>query len=245
MRLLSPFFLLMILSIPFGPAEAAEAVTIGKTLFPLGDNAFPSDAQCLDPAGCGNEDYMVRDSTDRLFRPVPAAKTLLGHRLNLVAIDLDDLDVIRLAFPEPIANREGKDIYVGQARFFGDLADSDGINNIEIRFGDPVTWHTVDLRQFAAEESVTPIVSYSDPEIKQDGYVLWTAAIDLSDFGFPPGATINEIFIRGRVNEGGSGLDLAVVGNLNPLPRRSDIKKATAMVGLDPAVAVEGSVSVP
>ncbi len=215
MRYRLPFLIVLLLSMPFGSQAAAEADVIGATRFPLGENAFPGDAQCLDPTGCGSEDYVVRDITHPLFRPVPAAQTLLGNQLRLVAIDLDENDEIQLLFPKPIKNQDGDDIYLGQANFFGELADSPGINSVEIRFGESVTWHTVDRLQFVADNSVTPIVTYSDPEIRQEAYVLWFAAIDLSDFEFPPGVSSNKIFIRGVINGGGSGLDLAVVGNLN------------------------------
>lgn len=198
-----------------GLTVTAQTVSIGVTEFPLGENAFPSDSECLDPAGCGDEDNAVVDITDPLLRPVSAAFSLRGHRPDLVALNLQPADEIRLTFPAPIVNEDGVDLYLGQALFLGDLADSEGINDMEIRLSSSTDWHKVEAAQFTADNSTSFIITYADPELKQDTLILWFTRQDLSDFGFASGDAISEITIRGIINAAGSGLDAAIVGNLN------------------------------
>jgi hypothetical protein len=195
-----------------------QPIDVGQTSFPLGELAFPDGSACLDPTGCGSEDFSVHDSTHPLKPPVSPAAALLGHRLDLVALDLDGTDEMQLSFPVPIANLPGDDLYVAQALFIGELGDAQGINDLEIRFGATATWHVVSLTTFVEDESVLVFVTYSDPELKQDAYYPRIATLDLSDFGFAAGATVQQLVIRGSVNLGSSGLDLAVVGNLNEAP---------------------------
>lgn len=162
---------------------------------------------------------MVHDFTDPLISPVSPAAALRGHRLDLVALDLDDGDEMQLSLPVPVANLPGDDLYLAQALFSSELGDAQGINHLEIRLGASATWHSISLTRFTEDDSVLAFVTYSDPELKQDAYYPWMTALDLSDYGFAPDATIAQVVIRGSVNLGSSGLDLAVVGNLNaPAP---------------------------
>lgn len=207
------FVLLQLLGAP----AFAQTVTVGATDFPLGENAFPNVSQCLDPTGCGSEDYRLVDFTDPLLRPVSITRALLGHRLDFVAIDLDSLDAIHLVFPAPIANQNGADVYVAQAAFQAALKDANGLNEVQIRFGSS-DWHTIPQSQFVRDAGVLPTIFYQDPEIKSDAYQLWFATLDLSDFGFAADQTIGEVTIRGVVNASHSGLDAAIVGNLNSSP---------------------------
>jgi hypothetical protein len=193
----------------------AQPITIGETEFPLGESAFPSASECLDPSGCGSEDNKLIDFSDPLLRPVAAANALLGHRLDLTTIDLDDVDEIHLTFPVPIANQNGVDIYIGQAEFLADLADVEGLNDVQMRFGSAQDWHTISRSQFARDADVLATVFYQDPEIKSDAYRLWFVKLDLADFGIAADQTFNTVSIRGVVNSSGSGLDAPIVGNLN------------------------------
>jgi len=227
-RLLS-FLLIAIFAIP----AMGQAVTFGMTEFPLGEDAFPNASECLDPTGCGSSDNILVDATNPLLPQVSAASALIGHRLDLVTIDLDELDEIRLQFPVPIVNQPGPDAYVAQALFIGTLdglGDAQGINDVGIRFGGSPTWHDLPLADFAGDLGLLgPVyVTYADPELKQDAYAvqerpapqpplagLWFIKPDLSDFGFAPDTEIQEVVIRGSSNLAGSGLDVAIVGNLN------------------------------
>lgn len=155
----------------------AQTVTIGMTDFPLGEDAFPSASQCLDPTGCGSSDNVLVDNTQPLKPQVSAANALLGRRMDLVTIDLDATDAIRLQFPEPIVNQPGADVYIGQVLFIGTLdglGDAQGINDVGVRFGGSPTWHTVTLSEFTGDlEIVGPVfVTYQDPELKQDAYAV-------------------------------------------------------------------------
>ena len=216
-------------------AATADPVTIGTTQFALGDDAFPSASACLDPTGCGSPDNKLIDFTLPLMPAVSAARALLGHRLDLVALDLDAIDEIRLEFPVPITNQPGGDIYLAQVVFINTadgLGDAQGINDMGIRFGSDLTWHDITVLDFIGDlELLGPVyVTYQDPEIKQDAYAvqgqpapapplagLWYAPLDLSEFGFDDGAEIQQLTIRGSTNLSGSGLDLAIVGNLNQI----------------------------
>lgn len=214
-----PRLLLIAILLLAPPAPAAgEPVELGATSLPLGLAAFPDASACLNPTGCGSDDLVLRDATLPLLPPVSPAAALLGHRLDLVALDLEAADEIRLDFPRPITNQAGDDLYLGQARFLSVLADAQGLNDLELRFGDSTTWYGIGLSEFAQDARVTPTVTFSDPETKQDAYQLWIAQLDLSDFGFAPGAEIDRVFVRGSLNLSGSGLDLAVLGNLNAAP---------------------------
>lgn len=212
--------LLMAVILLLGPAARAmgQPIDVGQTSFPLGLAAFPDASECLDPTGCGSEDLVVHDSTLPPIPPVSPAAALRGHRLHLVALDLDGADAIRLEFPRPIANQAGDDLYIGQAMFLTQLGDAQGINELEVRLGESMIWHGIDLLRFTRDDSVTPVVTFSDPELKQDAYQLWITRLDLSEFGLAAGATIDRVFVRGTINLGGSGLDLAVLGNLNAGP---------------------------
>ena len=196
-------------------SSIAQGVVIGSTSFPLGERAFPSASECLSQDGCGSEDYRLVDFSDPLLRPVPAIRALLGRRLDLVAIDLDAMDEVRLTFPEPIINRGGDDLYLAQGEFVADLADAVGLNDVQVRFGDSPVWHTVPGNVFVPDTGLLPTVFYQDPEIKSDAYQLWFAKVDLSAFGLAPDGAVTQVTIRGVVNAGASGLDLSVVGNLN------------------------------
>ena len=99
----------------------AQSVTIGTTEFPLGENAFPNVAQCLDTTGCASGDNILVDNLDPLKRALSPANALLGHRMDLVALDLDATDAIRLLFAVPIVNQAGPDVYIGQVLFFGTM----------------------------------------------------------------------------------------------------------------------------
>jgi hypothetical protein len=132
-----------------------------------------------------------------------------------VALEIDNNDEIRLGFPIPITNEPGDDIYIAQAEFLSDLADPVGTKpvDVQVRFSDTGVWQTISRTGFVRDSTVgTPTIYYSDPEIKSDAYRLWFQKLDLSNFGFAPGKTINEIRIRGGV---GPTLDAVVVGNLN------------------------------
>lgn len=204
----------------------AGTISIGVTEFALGEDAFPSASECLDPTGCGSRDNVLVDNRHPLKSPVSAARALIGHRMDLVALDLDAADRIRLVFPVPIENQAGPDVYTGQALFVGavdGLGDPQGINDVGIRFGTLSTWHTLVLSDFTQDDTIgTVYVTYQDPELKQDAYTqLRFIALDLSDFGLKAGDQIHEVTIRGSINQGGSGLDVIVVGNLN----ESTVKK--------------------
>ena len=179
----------IVLGVLFGwcPPIHSGFVYVGQTAFSLGENAFPTNSACLDPTGCGNEDFLVRDFSDPFFSPVSAARCLRGNELKFVALDLDDADEICSQFPAPIENQPGDDIYIGQAVFFGDLGNSPGLNIAEVRFGDSLVWHAIASTQFTLDDSVTPIVTYSDSEVKQDASRLYYTTQDFTDFGFSSG----------------------------------------------------------
>lgn len=193
----------------------ADVVFVGETAFQLGDNAFPNMSQCLDPTGCGNEDILVVDLTQPLFPPVSPATALRGHRLDLITIDLDDADIMRLEFPIPIQNQPGEDFYLGQSFILQDFSDAQGINNVELRFDGSPLWQSAALLDHVHDDTIVPIVTYADPELKQFAYNLWYTKLDLSNYGFADGQTVAQIDVRGTLNSGNSWLDLAIVGNLN------------------------------
>ncbi len=226
-QLASVIFLLI------GMPAMAQTVTIGTTNFPLGEDAFPNASECLDTTGCSSGDNILVDNLDPLKRAVSPARALLGHRLDLVALDLDAPDAIRLLFPVPIVNQAGPDVYIGQVLFRGaldGLGDAQGINDVGVRIGASPTWHPFTVDEFTGDlDFVGPAyVTYQDPELKQSSYGLqdrppplpplagfWFITLDLSDFGFSEGDQVQEITIRGSTNLAGSGLDAAIVGNLN------------------------------
>lgn len=196
------------------PTPALGAVTIGGQAFPHGENAFPSASTCLDPTGCGGEDNVVHDFTHPLIPPVSPANALLGHRLDLVALDLDEFDEIELELPRPLRNQPGADLYLAQAWFLTGLADAQGLNDLDVSLDDG-PWCAIALTEFAEDTAVSPpIVTYSDPELKQDAYRLWFVTLDISECGVAEKTLVERVTVRGSVNLGNSGLDLAIVGSL-------------------------------
>ena len=190
----------------FGCSTFGQTVTIGRADFPLGENAFPDTSTCLDATGCGGGNILI-DSTDPLFPQVSASRALLAHRLDLVAIDLDETDEIRLTFPQAIVNQAGADVYVSQALFIGavdGLGDPVGLNDVGIRFGASGAWNDFAASSFSCDLLLQgPIfVGYQDPEIKFDTYAvqtppdsppvggLWFITVDLTDHGIAAGANI-------------------------------------------------------
>ena len=202
--------LVLLLSVSFAASAAASAVTVGETTFPLGAEAFPTDSQCVGTGDCIG-DVLLLDSS---LQPVAPRTALLGLRLDLVAIDIDDSDVFRLGFSVPIRNLDGADLYVGQAAFAGSLGD--GVHDVQIRADLAGAWQTVARTEFAADRLLAPpTVYYADPEIKTDAYALWFALIDLGRLGIQPGDAITQLELRGVPGTGTGKLDAALVGNLN------------------------------
>lgn len=210
----------------------AQTLSIGETDFPLGSDAFPNAASCLDPTGCGSSDNQLIDASDPLFPAVATERALVGQRLDLVTLDLDANDVIELDFPVPIVNQPGDDIYIAQALFINaldGLGDAQGINDIAVQVGDSGSFTTIPLMGFTPDMTMTGpvVVTYADPELKQDAYGvqdrtpqpplagLWYVTLDLSDFGYAADAGISRLALRGSTNLAGSGLDAIAVGNLN------------------------------
>jgi hypothetical protein len=217
-------FSLLLLS---APAKAAT-VTIGGTSFALGEDAFPTGSACIDASGCPGDVILANSS----FQPVPREDALLGHDLSLVVIDMDETNVFRLTFSQPIVNRPGNDLYLAQAEFTGDPDRQDGIHAVQIRFDNSATWYTLGIDQFSRDaQAGVPIVSFLDPEPKQAGYFLWFTTQDLTDFGFAAGASITAFDLRGLAGAG-SGLDAAVAGNLNLPEPGIDVLLETGMLGL-------------
>jgi hypothetical protein len=223
------------LSLLLALPAAAQTVTIGMTSFPRGETAFPNFAQCVSPAGCGGNKVLV--GPPPAFNAVAPADALRGHRLDLVALEIDNKDEIRLGFPLPITNEPGDDVYMAQAEFLADLADPPGTNpvDVQVRFSETGSWHSVSRTGFARDSAAgLPTIYYTDPEIKSDAYRLWFQKLDLSNFGCAPGETVNEIRIRGGV---GPTLDAVVVGNLNAAGS-SENPPPVANAGSDQTVGV-------
>jgi len=201
-------YVLIVVMLIASPAAAAP-VTIGGTMFPLGEAAFPSGSTCLTPP-CGGE-VPLHDAS---WNPVPPEDALLGHDLSLVVIDMDDADEFQLTFAQPIVNLPGEDLYLAQAEFVtGGVDLEDGIHDMQVRFDDSPTWHTLGSAQFSQDPLAGGlIVNFADPEPKSAGYSLWFTKQDLSDFGFAPGESISGLDLRGAT--GGGGLDAVLAGNL-------------------------------
>jgi hypothetical protein len=202
--------LVLPLSVSFAASAAASPVTIGETTFPLGAEAFPTDSQCVGSGDCIGDILLLNSD----LQPVAPRTALLGLQLDLVAIDIDESDVFRLAFSAPIQNLDGADLYLGQAAFAGSLGD--GVHDVQIRADLSGAWETVAATEFAADRLLAPpTVFYSDPEIKSDAYVLWFALIDLGRLGIQPGDAITQLELRGGPGTATGKLDAALIGNLN------------------------------
>lgn len=199
------------------PSAGARAVTIGSTVFPLGELAFPDATACLDPGGCSGEVLVV----DASFDPIAPAQALLGHELGLVAVDLGREDVLQIRFPAPLRDQPGPDLFLAQAQFVGDLASPDvcggsgpaGVHDAEIRLDGGAAWQAIPCSAFSEDAAAGfSTVFYADPEIKSDAYRLWIATVDLAALGMAPDTAIAGFDLRGP--EGG-GLDAAITGSLN------------------------------
>lgn len=202
-------YLLLVLMLIASPAAAAP-VTIGGTVFPLGEAAFPTGSTCLTPP-CGGE-VPLQDANRN---PVPPEAALLGHDLSLVVFDMDDTDEFRLTFSQPIVNLPGDDLYLAQADFItGGVDIEDGIHDMQVRFDNSATWHTLGSAAEFGQDPLAgaPIVNFADPEPKSAGYSLWFTKQDLSDFGYAPGESISGLELRGPA---GGGLDAVMAGNLS------------------------------
>jgi hypothetical protein len=201
------------------PARATAQVTVGETTFPLGLSAFPSDSQCLGPGDC-IDDLMLLDWSLHFVAPRQA---LLGLRLDVVAIDIEEQDLFRLTFSRPIRNQLGEDLYLGQACFLASPL-GDGVHDVEVRAvqdGVPGAWARVAAGEFHMDLLLpAQTVYYADPEIKSNAYVLWLARIDLERLGVAPGDSSAQIELRGTQDVGSGKLDAKLVGNLNEPPQR-------------------------
>jgi hypothetical protein len=230
---------LLLVALLTGAPVAAQPVTIGATQFPHGEDAFPDAAACVTvETGCGGNKLLLGPPPG--YIPVSFPNALLGHRLDLVALDIDNNDEILLEFPIPILNRPGPDIYLGQAQFtpgggldgFGEIKPVD----VQVRFDPAGAWHTVARTGFMVDASVHYVmrtVFYGDPEIKSDTYTLWMIHLDLSDLGFAPDQGITQLRIRGGL---GAKADLVLVGSLNARPAGNQAPIANA--GPDQSVTV-------
>jgi hypothetical protein len=191
---------------------AGGDVIIGQTHFPAGELAFPSTVECVAPSGgCAPGNSLL----DFNFEFVTATQALVGHRLDLVAINVDSNDQFRLHFPVPIVNEEGTDLYLGQAEFLATLEQVPEVNDLAIRLPDSTSWQVIPAGLFAHDPlaGVTS-VWYADPEVKTEAHKLWFATLDLSSYGLESGAEIPYLDVAGS-SLPGSKADLVVVGHFN------------------------------
>lgn len=194
-------FASILLAMLASQGAAASSITIGSTEFQLGINAFPN--------------LVTQTAGDPLlpFGGVSATAGLTGADIDTGAINLDSSQEFQLFFPVPIVNQPGDDIYLTDARF---LADS---LQLELDMGSGFT--LVEAGSFV-DTGVDSILRNTAYE-----FDLFAATVDMTDFGFAPGASITSLKIRG-VDQS----DPIVIGNLNVPEPSTALLLTCGLVGL-------------
>jgi hypothetical protein len=184
-----------------GQGAAAASITIGSTVFPLGIDAFPS--------------LVTQTAGDPPppFGGVSATAGLTGADIDTGAINLKSTQEFELLFPVPIVNQPGDDIYLTDARFLADPLQ------IELDMGSGFTLIEADSFFDTGVDSILRNTTY--------GFDLFAVTVDMTDFGFAPGASITTLRIRG-VEES----DPIVIGNLNVPEPSSALLLALGLAGL-------------
>lgn len=167
-----------------GHAAAASSIWIGSTEFRLGIDAFPN--------------LVVQTAGDppSPIGGVSATAGLTGADIDTGAFNLKSSQEFELFFPVPIVNQPGDDIYLTDARFTADSLQ------LELDMGAGFT--LIEATSFL-DTGVNSVIRNTSI-----AFDLYAATVDMSDFGFAPGASITSLKIRGVEQS-----DPIVIGNLN------------------------------
>jgi hypothetical protein len=184
-----------------GQGAAAAAIWIGPTQFQLGTEAFP------------NAVVQTAGDPPAPIGGVSATAGLTGADIDTGAFNLTSSQEFELFFPVPIVNQPGDDIYLTDGRFSSDSLQ------LELDMG--TGFAMIEATSFF-DTGVHSVVR--NTTISFD---LFAATVDMSDFGFAPGASITSLRIRG-VDQS----DPIVIGNLNVPEPSSALLLAFGIAGL-------------
>jgi hypothetical protein len=206
-------------------ASAAQAggLWVGETWIPLGMDAFPVRVACLDPEGCGSDILPLGPPPWFPFRSVTDAFRF-EHLLEVVAVDLEAGDELRLEFDVPLRDEPGPDVYLAQAVFEGALSVGDpaGLSSFFLKLGGGSDWHEVGGDRFAPDAALGyQTIYFGDPEIRSEAYKLWFATLDLGELGAVPAEGSSILLLRGPELQGEPetrGLDAVGVASLRAAP---------------------------
>jgi hypothetical protein len=197
---MSCIFIILIIIFLGGSYSLGAPIKIGDTIFQWGLDAFPSEV------------VQFHGEPPKPFGEISAIEGLTGADIDTGAFNLNSSQRFELFFPIPIVYQPGDDIYFTDGRFSADA--------LSFNLGE--RWTRIDRRDFF-DTGETPILRNTGRS-----FALFAATIDLSDFGFAPGESIESLKIRG-VNQS----DPIVIGNLNAVPIPHTIfLLATGLIGL-------------
>jgi hypothetical protein len=212
MHFLLLFVVTMMPTFAAAQVNPVAPITIGSTTFPMGERAFPTEAEFF-----GNVGNLALDPN--LIDFIGPAQALIGHRLDYVVIDASNRAQWELVFGEPIGDDPGPDLMIGQAEFLigGDgLRSRPALNRIDWRFPGGL-WREVPVSAFTLDilAGVTSIF-YADPNVKTDAFRLWRALVDIGPLpaGFGSTTTIEIRAHNNGANSPHRGTDLVIIGSL-------------------------------